>query len=93
MPQTDAIQWLGEFQAAGWKGKAILISDYLDGEWKNKAIAAGCDAVLSRPISESVLVRTVEDLLPRHAAPQGSALHRFAASSRDDEARSSEGQF
>lgn len=63
MPQTDAIQLLTEFRSAGWKGKSILISGYLDTRWESKARAAGYDAILPKPISDSVLARTVEDLL------------------------------
>lgn len=64
MPQVDAIQLLAELKAAGWKGKAILISGYLDGRWEEKARAVGYDCILAKPISDSVLVRTVEGLLP-----------------------------
>lgn len=67
MPEVDAIQLLAELRAAGWTGKAILISGYLDSRWEQRACAAGYDAVLSKPISESVLVRTVEELLPNIA--------------------------
>jgi FixJ family two-component response regulator len=67
MPQIDAIQLLEEFKAAGWNGKSILISGYLDARWEAKARAAGYDAVLPKPISDSVLVRTVQNLLPQPA--------------------------
>ena len=62
MPPTDAIALLGALRDAGWKGRAILISGYLDEGWKTKAQAAGFDAVLAKPISDSSLVRVVEDL-------------------------------
>lgn len=65
MPHLDAIQMLGEFRAAGWAGKSILISGHLDTRWQAKASAAGYDAVLSKPISDSVLVRTVKELLAK----------------------------
>ena len=68
MPQIDAIQLLEEFKAAGWKGKSILISGYLDTKWEAKARTAGYDAILPKPISDSVLVRTVEELLPSEPA-------------------------
>jgi FixJ family two-component response regulator len=67
MPQIDALQLLAEFRAAGWDGKSILISGHLDARWEEKARLAGFDAVLPKPISESVLVRTVEELLPRQS--------------------------
>lgn len=65
MPQIDAIQLLAELRAAGWRGKSILISGYLDARWEERARSAGYDAVLPKPISDSVLIRTVEELLPR----------------------------
>ena len=68
MPQIDAIQLLEEFKAAGWNGKSILISGHLDTRWEAKARTAGYDAILPKPISDSVLVRTVEELLPSEPA-------------------------
>jgi len=64
MPQTDAIQLLGELRADGWAGKSILISGHLDRNWEAKALAAGYDRVFHKPISETVLVRAVAELLP-----------------------------
>jgi FixJ family two-component response regulator len=64
MPQVDALQMLAEFHEAGWNGKAILISGFLDPRWEEKARAAGFNVVLPKPISDSVLIRTVEELLP-----------------------------
>lgn len=63
MPQIDALELLAEFRAAEWTGKAVLISGYLDPRWETKAREAGFDAVLNKPISDSVLIRTVEALL------------------------------
>lgn len=68
MPQVDAIQLLREFQAAGWRGKSVLISGFLDATKEADARAAGYDAVLAKPISDSVLVRTVQGLLPGEIA-------------------------
>lgn len=64
MPQTDALQLLTELRRANWGGKAILISGFLDPRREQKARAAGYDAVLAKPISDSVLARTVGELLP-----------------------------
>lgn len=63
MPQTDAIQLLAEMRAAGWTGRSVLISGHLDGGWEARAHAAGYDQVLPKPISDSVLVRTVSELM------------------------------
>lgn len=65
MPQTDALQLLAELRAARWPGRAVLISGYMDRDWEQQARAAGYDAILPKPISDSVLIRTVEALLPR----------------------------
>ena len=68
MPNIDAVEMLAEFKQAGWAGKAVLISGYLDRRWEERARDAGYDAILPKPISHSVLVRTVEELLPRSSA-------------------------
>lgn len=71
MPQTDALQLLTEFQSAGWKGKSILISGFLDSRWEQKARDAGYDAILPKPISDSVLIRTIGGLLAQHGDAHG----------------------
>jgi two-component system response regulator FixJ len=63
MPQKNAIQLLAELRAAGWSGKSILISGFLDPEREMNARAAGYDRILAKPISESVLLRTVSELM------------------------------
>lgn len=72
MPQADAIKLLGELRADGWNGKTILISGYLNSDWEAKALAAGYDRVFHKPISETVLVRAVAELL---SAAQPAAPH------------------
>lgn len=64
MPQSGALQLLAELRTAQWAGKAILITGFLDTYREEQARAAGFDAVLAKPISDSVLVRTVAELLP-----------------------------
>lgn len=65
MPEVDALQLLAELRAAGWSGKAMLISGYMDRRWEQQAREAGYDAILAKPISDSVLVRTVGALMPK----------------------------
>jgi two-component system response regulator FixJ len=67
MPEINAIQLLDGFRAAGWSGKSILISGFLDQASEAKARAAGYDAILPKPVSDSVLVRAIEGLLPKPA--------------------------
>lgn len=76
MPKTDAIELLAQLRSASWSGRSILISGQLDTRWQARAIAAGYDVVMSKPISESILVRTVNELLPKHPVPPPS--HRGA---------------
>ena len=64
MPQIGALELLAEFKEKGWDGKSILISGYLDSAREEKARQAGYDAILPKPISDSVLVRTIEGLVP-----------------------------
>ncbi|WP_454596981.1 response regulator [Qipengyuania sp. SM2507] len=65
MPQTDAVELLTELRAAGWNGRSILISGFLDDRREAFARAAGYEIVLPKPISQSVLMRTIEELMPR----------------------------
>lgn len=65
MPQTDAVELLTELRATGWDGKAILMSGFLDDQREALARLAGYEVILPKPISQSVLLRTVEELLPR----------------------------
>ena len=68
LPPSNAIALLKELRAASWTGKSILISGLLDPFWEAKAVAAGYDAVLHKPISNSVLIRTVTELLHKNGA-------------------------
>lgn len=65
MPEGDALQLLHGLRAAGWKGPSVLISGHLTDEWASQAEAAGYDAVLPKPIGESVLVGWIARLLDR----------------------------
>ena len=63
MPPTDAVALLGQLRKTGWGGRAILISGFLDEAWRDMAQRAGFDAVLTKPISDSLLIHTIEALL------------------------------
>ena len=62
MSPTNAIQLLDELRGAGWRGRSILISGFLDTVWEARGLAAGYDRILHKPISDTVLVRTLEEL-------------------------------
>jgi FixJ family two-component response regulator len=63
MPRAGACELLAEMRNAGWRGKAILISGYPEADWRDRAREVGFDAWLTKPIANSILVRTVEHLL------------------------------
>jgi FixJ family two-component response regulator len=62
MPPTDAIALLADLRSAEWSGYAILISGFLDEAWQGRATAAGFHRIFVKPLSEMVLVRTLEQL-------------------------------
>lgn len=64
MPQSNAIQLLGELRKAGWEGKSILISGFLDRDWEARGREAGYDLVFMKPVSDSVMARAVSELFP-----------------------------
>jgi len=63
LPESHAIDLLGDMRAAGWTGPAVLISGYLNDEWKNKALRAGFDAVLEKPIAGAPLIKEIHRLI------------------------------
>ncbi len=63
MPESDALQLLHDLRGAGWHGPAILISGHLTDEWASQAKAAGYDAVLPKPLGETMLVGWIGRLL------------------------------
>lgn len=63
MPGSDALELLHDLRAAGWSGRAILISGYLTDEWAAQARNVGFDAVLPKPLGETVLVGWISRLL------------------------------
>ena len=65
MPRTGACELLVEMRNAGWSGKSILISGYPEEDWRDRAREVGFDAWLTKPIANSILVRTIERLLAR----------------------------
>lgn len=60
---SDAIDLLDKMREAGWKGPAILISGYLDDQWRSQAHRAGFDAVLEKPVSGGPLLKEIRRLI------------------------------
>ncbi len=63
IPDLDGLNLLQGLREAGWSGSAILISGHLTDEWASRARALGFDAVLQKPIGETVLVSWIARLL------------------------------
>lgn len=55
----DAINLLGDLRAAGWEGRAILITGEGTEGVERHAIAAGFSAVLEKPIVRDELIRAL----------------------------------
>lgn len=69
MPGYDGLQVLGTLRAAGWTGRAILITGFGSPELMQKAIAHGFDAVLDKPCKDFALVNAVTAATTRDMDP------------------------
>lgn len=68
MPDMNALGLLADLRLAGWTGAAILVSGHLDHEWVERARKAGFDAVLAKPLPDTVLSHWVARLVPPSTA-------------------------
>ena len=69
LPGPDAIKLLEQMRAAGWSGKAVLISGYLKNGSLALAKATGFDAVLAKPIMAGQLLGDVQRLVGTASEP------------------------
>lgn len=69
LPGPDAIKLLDQLRAAGWRGKAVLISGQLNGESRALAKAAGFDSILAKPIVAGQLLGDVQRLVGKASEP------------------------
>lgn len=69
LPGPDAIKLLEQLRAAGWTGKAVLISGHLNGEFRALATAAGFDAIHAKPIAAGQLLGDVQRLVGAASEP------------------------
>lgn len=60
---SDALDLLTQLRGVGWTGHAVLISGHLTDEWRARALEIGFDAVLGKPIGETVLATVVARLV------------------------------
>lgn len=63
MPGENAIDLLAALRRAGWRGKTILISGQMGGNWEELARRAGFDEILLKPVPEAALSHAVAALL------------------------------
>jgi FixJ family two-component response regulator len=69
MAGYDGLQVLDALRAAGWMGKAILVTAFGSPELMQKAIAHGFETVLDKPCKESALVNAVIEATARDMDP------------------------
>ena len=62
LPETDGFTILRALKAAGFAGRAILITAYHSTELAAEASAAGYDKVLEKPLAERLLSEAVAGL-------------------------------
>ena len=63
LPGPDAIKLLEQLRAAGWTGKAVLISGHLHNGARVSAEQAGFDAIIAKPIAAGQLLGDVQRLV------------------------------
>jgi len=69
MAGHDGLQVLAALRAAGWQGKAILVTAFGSADLMQTAIAQGFDAVLDKPCKQFALVNAVIDATTRDQDP------------------------
>lgn len=69
MPIYDGLQVLDTLRAAGWIGKAILVTAFGSPELTQKAMAHGFETVLDKPCKEFALVNAVIEATARDVDP------------------------
>lgn len=63
MPDLDGLALMIALRAAGWPGRAILITGYPHAELTAQALAVGFEAVLEKPLSANALLMAVDRLM------------------------------
>jgi len=63
MEECDGLDTLRRLRETGWTGPAVLITAFPSADLTAKAVQAGFDAVLEKPLRQHVLVRAVERLV------------------------------
>ena len=69
MPMMDGLALCRHLRAdAATRGVAVVVITGDASEQTQAAIAAGCDAILEKPCSQTILVATIRRLLDRRSA-------------------------
>jgi FixJ family two-component response regulator len=63
MPGADGLELIAALRAKGWHGRALLITGYPEPGLRQKAVAAGYETLLEKPLADGALVAAVEALL------------------------------
>ncbi|MEM9622927.1 MAG: ATP-binding protein, partial [Pseudomonadota bacterium] len=82
MPQTDGLEATATIRQQNINTPIIAVSADALAERKDAAIAAGCDAYITKPIDFDLLITTLEEYLP---AEQSEAQPRRRASDQTEE--------
>lgn len=69
MTGYDGLQVLDALRAAGWMGKAILVTAFGSSELTQTAMAHGFETVLDKPCKEFALVNAVIEATARNMDP------------------------
>jgi len=63
MPDVDGLELMAALRARGWLGRGVLITGLPRQELTERALAAGFEGVLEKPVSEASLLMVVDRLL------------------------------
>lgn len=63
MPDIDGLELMAALRAVGWLGRGVLIADRPAEDLNARAVAAGFEGVLEKPVSEASLLLAVDRLL------------------------------
>lgn len=65
LPIMDGLEATKEIRKIGFEKPIIALTAYSESEYKNKAIAAGCDDSLSKPIDFPILFKKLDTCLQK----------------------------